>query len=305
MKIIFAGTTEFGIPTLEKLKAHHELVLIITQPDKPSGRTRVLTPPLIKTWAEKNRIPVLQPEKILDAKSQILNSTPDLLLVAAYGQIIPREILDIAKFGSINIHGSILPKYRGASPIQSAILGGDNSTGITLIKMDEKLDHGPMIAIRTTTINTTDTYTTLHQKLSLLSADLVVEVLPKWFAGEIQPQPQNDSEATFCQQLNRADGKLDWAKPAVEIDRKIRALNPEPGTWTKLNNKIIKILAVEVLRDNKIELPGKLYVYNGELAVKTLDNGLLLKKVQPEGKHEMSGKDFLNGLHNLNDKLFI
>ena len=304
-KIIFAGTTEFGIPTLEKLKKDYELVLIITQPDKPTGRNRKLTSPPVKLWAEKNNIPIIQSELISSLQSQISNLSPDLLLVAAYGQIIPKEILDLPKFGSINIHGSILPKYRGASPIQSAILNGDNVTGITLIKMDEKMDHGPMIAVKSLQLEDTETFPELYKKMSGLAAELVEETLPKWFSGEIKPLEQDHIQATFCPTIKRADAKIDWSKSAVEINRKIRAYNPEPGTWTTLKGKTLKIISAEVIKDHKIELPGKLYVYNGELAVKCMENALVLKKVQPDGKNEMTGKDFLNGLKNLNDKLLF
>ena len=305
MKIIFAGTSEFGIPTLEKLKTSHELILVVTQPDKPTGRNQTLTPPPVKVWALKNNISVIQPEKLIDSKFQIRDSSPDLILVAAYGQIIPKEILDIPKFGAINIHGSILPKYRGASPIQATILNGDVRAGITLIKMDEKMDHGPVIAEDYIPLTGAETFPELYRKLSAVSAELVSRILPDWFAGKIKSYEQKHEQATFTRLLTRADGKIDWAKPAVEIERKIRALNPEPGTWTTLGGKTVKILAVQVLSDHKIELPGKLYVSTEGLAVKCVDNSLLLKKVKPEGKNEMTGKDYLNGLKTLNDKLFI
>ena len=303
MKIIFAGTSEFGIPTLEKIK--DQLILIITRPDKPAGRDKKITAPPIKLWAQKNNIPFAQPEKLLTTHDQLQTLQPDLLLVAAYGQIISKEILDIPKFGSINIHGSILPKYRGASPIQSAILNGDPQTGITLLKMDEKMDHGPIIATKTIAIDGTDSFSSLYKKMSLLAADLVLETLPKWFAGEIKPIEQNHEQATFTKLLAREDGKIDWAQPAVEIERKIRAFNPEPGTWTKLQDKTIKILEVGILSDHKIELPGKLYTHDGQLVVKCLDNGLIIKKLKPEGRNEMSGRDFLNGLRDFKSRIFI
>ncbi len=303
MKIVFIGTTEFGIPTLEKIK--DQLVLIITQPDKPAGRSLKITPPAVKIWAERNGIKFLQPTKIIDAKQALLDVEPDLTIVAAYGQIIPKEILDLAKKGSVNIHGSILPKYRGASPIQAAIANGDPETGITLIQMDEKMDHGPIVAKRTTVIETNDTYLSLHHKLAKLAADFVEEILPGLAQGTIQAQEQQHDKATYVNMLGKNDGKIDWSTPAVEIERKIRAYNPEPGTWTTLGGKIIKILEAEVVPDHKIELPGKIYVSGGEVVVKTLDSGLILKKVKPEGKNEMTGKDFLNGLRSLNDKIFI
>ncbi|OGE87591.1 MAG: methionyl-tRNA formyltransferase [Candidatus Doudnabacteria bacterium RIFCSPLOWO2_02_FULL_49_13] len=322
LKIIFAGTTEFGIPTLEKLSAKggslpagqagasggktpFEIVLIITQPDKPAGRDRRLTPPPIKVWALKNGIPVEQPEKIYNLKSIISNLSPDLLLVAAYGQILPQAILDLPKFGSINIHGSVLPKYRGATPIQATILNGDKSAGITLIQMDEKMDHGDILAIRTMALTGRETLPELYHSLSLLSAELVSEALTNLVAGRLSRQPQNHLEASYTKMLTRDDGKIDWARSAAEIDRKIRAYNPEPGTWTTLGGKLVKILEVEIISDHKIELPGKLYGTGEGLAVKCVDNSLLLKKVKPEGKNEMTGKDYLNGLQSLNNKLFL
>ena len=315
MKIIFAGTSEFGIPTLEALKKQpaspnggqggYELVLVITQPDKPAGRNKALTPPPVKLWALKNNIQVQQPEKIGEIKSQIEALEPDLMLVAAYGQIIPKEILDIPKFKSINIHGSILPQYRGASPIQATILNGDLAAGITLIQMDEKMDHGPILAIRTIQLSGQETFPELYKKLADLSAELVPEVLAKLGEGNLRPEVQDHSQATFTKLLGREDAKIDWATPAAQIDRQVRALNPEPGTWTKLQDKVVKILEVAIINDHKIDLPGKLYVSVEGLAVKTLDNSLLLKRVQPEGKNEMTGKDYLNGLKSLNNKMFI
>ncbi len=290
MKIIFAGTSEFGIPTLEKLKKNYELVLVITQPDKPAGRKQIMTASPIKLWAEKNNIPLEQPEK--------LSSIPDcdLLLVAAYGQIIPKQVLDTPKFGSINIHGSLLPKYRGASPIQYTLLNGDKEAGITLIKMDEKMDHGPILSKERLAVSDTDTFQVLYKKLADVAADLATKTLPDWFAGKIKPAEQVHSIATYTKLLTREDAKLDWSQPARVIDQKIRALNPEPGTWTKLDDKIVKILSAKILQEPKIELPGKIYNHAGDMAVKAIDGSLIILQLQPEGKNPMSGRDFLNGL---------
>lgn len=305
MKIIFVGTTDFGIPTLELLATHYSLQAVVTQPDKPVGRKKILTPPPIKVWAEKNKIKVLQSEKILNLKTEILNLEPDLLLVAAYGQIIPKIILDIPKFGSINIHASLLPKYRGATPIQNSIINGDGQTGVTLIKMDEKMDHGPIIAQTNLTIDEEDNYHTLHKKLGLLAANLVSVTLPKWFAGQIKETPQNHSLSSFTSLLTHKDGRLDWSEPAININNKIRALNPEPGTWTTLDQKNVKILEAKILPETKIELIGKLYKHNGELAIKCQDFSLLIQRLILDGKNEMSGKEFANGLKNLENKIFV
>ncbi len=304
MKIIFAGTAEFGIPTLERLKKEHEIVLVITQPDKPAGRNKTITPPPIKLWADKNIIKVEQPEKISNLKSLILNLEPDLLLVAAYGQIIPKDILDIPKFKSINIHGSLLPKYRGASPIQATILNMDGETGITLIQMDEKMDHGPIIAKEVVRLSKNETFVDLYKNLSIVAADLTVKTLPLWFENIIGAAEQIHTHATYTKLISRTDAKLNWSKSAKELDAQIRALNPEPGTWTTLDGKIIKIVKAQILSDVKIELPGKIHSHQGLPAVKTLDASLLIEQIQPEGKSVMNGKDFLNGLKT-GSKLFI
>ncbi len=303
-KIIFAGTTEFGIPTLEKLRKENELVLIITQPDRPTGRKQELTPPPIKVWAQKNSIPVLQSENILNLKAQMSATGPDLMIVAAYGQIIPNEILNIPKFKSINIHGSLLPKYRGASPIQAAILNGDAETGITLIQMDELMDHGPIIAKEVLRLKGDETFPKLYGQLALVAADLVEKTLPELFAGRIKPAEQIHAHATYTKLLKREDAKIDWASSAKNIDQKIRALNPEPGTWTTLDGRVVKILSAKMISESKIELPGKIYNQMGELAVKCIDGSLIIEKLQPEGKTPMAGSDFLNGLKT-GSKLFV
>jgi len=190
----------------------------------------------------------------------------------------------------------LLPKYRGASPVQAAILNLEPETGITLIQMDEKMDHGPMIAKAMTEIEEHDDYPKLYKKLSELAASLVVQSLPEWFEGKKQTVEQEHDKATFTKLITREDAKIDWSKSAKMINAQIRALNPEPGTWTTIDGKIVKILSSEIVNDHKIELPGKIYSSLGELTVKTLDNSLILKLVQPEGKTAMSGKDFLNGL---------
>jgi methionyl-tRNA formyltransferase len=304
-KIIFVGTTEFGIPTLEKLKTLFEIPLIITQPDRPTGRKQTLTPPPIKLWAQKNNIQVSQPEKISDVKSNIKELTPDILLVAAYGQIIPAEILNIAKMGSVNIHGSVLPKYRGPTPIQTAILNNDKDTGITLLKMDEKIDHGPIITAVHIPIRENENFITLYSRLAELSADLCIKSLPDYIDGKLIPREQNHSAATFTKLIAKDDGRIKWTNSAQMIHQQVLALNPEPGTWTRLEEKSVKILKTELLIENKIELAGKLYRSGENLAVKCADFSLKLIEVQPEGKKPMPGSDFLNGLKNLETKIFV
>lgn len=281
------------------------MIFIITQPDKPTGRTQVLSPTPVKAWAQKMNIKVLTPTKISEAAEEIINANADLMLVAAYGQIIPKTILDMPKFGSVNIHGSILPKYRGASPVQTAILNGDDTTGITLIKMDEKMDHGPILATARTQIGPSDNFQTVYEKLSKQAADLSFDILPKYISGEIKPVEQDHALATFTTLLTKENGKIDWTKTSREIYNLIRALNPEPGTFTTLGGKTVKILEVKHLNNHMIDIPGKIKKIPGGMEVKTSDSALEIIKIQPEGKKPMSGKDFINGLVQIENKHFV
>lgn len=303
MRIVFAGTSDFGIPTLEAIKK--SLVLIITQPDKPTGRQQTITPPPVKIWATKNNISVIQPEKITEAKEMIKNSDADLMLVAAYGQIIPKEILDIPKNGSVNIHGSLLPKYRGASPIQSAILDGEEVTGVTLFQMDEKMDHGSILERIKIPIEANEGFMQLYSRMAKITGEKIQPFLDKLFAGNILKQPQDETRATYTKLLTKEDGRIKWTMPAKSIHQQVLALNPEPGTWTRLDEKSVKILKTETLVDNKIELAGKLYRVGDNLAVKCSDYSLIVKELQPEGKKPMAGGEFLNGLRNLETKIFV
>lgn len=305
MKIIIAATTEFGIPTFDNLKDKHEIVLVITQPDRPVGRKQVMTAPPVKVWAEKNNLRVMQPEKISDAQAIITTISADLMLVAAYGQIIPLTLLNTPKHGSVNIHGSILPKYRGASPIQSAILNGETETGITLIRMDEKMDHGQVLFIAKTPIEPNETFTALYKRLSELSAEKVPAALEDYIIGKLKSYVQDEARVTFCGLLNKEHGRLRWTDSAKTNHQKVLALNPEPGTWTMLDEKSVKILKTELLTDNKIELAGKLYRHGSDLAVKCADYSLKILELQPEGKKPMSAQEFLNGMQNLSGKMFI
>ncbi|HYE22805.1 MAG TPA: methionyl-tRNA formyltransferase [Verrucomicrobiae bacterium] len=305
MKLILAGTTEFGIPAFEKIVKNFSVPLVITQPDRPTGRKQILTPSEVKLWAEKKGLPIKQPEKISELQDFILDLNPDLMLVAAYGQIIPKNILDIPKFGSINIHGSILPKYRGASPIQAAILNGETETGITLIKMDEKMDHGPILSIKKATIDENETFVELHKRLSHLASENIVDTLTAYLENKLNPEIQDHKRATYTKLLTKEDGRIRWTSPAIKIHQQIRALNPEPGTWSILDDKSVKILRTAINRDNKIELPGKIYRKDNDMLVKCSDFSLIIKEIQPEGKKPMTGVDFLNGLKNLETKIFV
>ncbi len=274
MKIIFMGTPKFGAIILKELcNANLKPELVITTPDKPVGRKQLLTPSSVKEVAQKYKISILQPEKIENCKLEIKNYQPELIIVAAYGKILPEEILEIPKYGCLNVHPSLLPKYRGSSPIQSAILKGEKTTGITIMLMDKEMDHGPIISSSKFKIQILNlTYKELHNKLAESAAKLLIKIIPKWIKEEIKSKPQNHSKATYTKILKKQDGKIDWQKPIEYIERQTRALNPWPSTYTIYNGKILKILKIELLK-----------------------NKLIIKEVQLDGKKPMSFKDFLRG----------
>jgi len=273
LKILFIGTPEFGAIILEKLiKSGHKPFLVITETDKPTGRKQIITPPPVKVLAEKYKIVVVQPEKIENYKLEIEKLKPDLGIIAAYGQILPKDILAIPQYGFLNVHPSLLPRHRGASPIQYTILNGDEKSGATIIRITEKLDAGPILAQKEIEISQKETFASLHNKLAEFGAELLIEAIPKLLAGKLPPLPQDETKATYTKILKKDDGKIDWQKPAKEIERKVRALNPWPGTYTIYNGKRLKILKAES---------------SGER--------LTIQEVQLEGKNPMSFEDFLRG----------
>lgn len=294
-KIIFIGTPEFAVPILEKLiNNNYKPVLVITVPDKPTGRKQIITSSPIKITAQKYGISISQPEKIYDLKDELIKISPELIIVAGYSQFLPKEILEIPKYGCLNVHPSLLPKYRGASPIQYAILNGEKKTGTTIMLMDEKMDHGKIIAQRKFEIGENKiTFEKLSKDLSSISSDLLIEILPEWIHGRIKALPQTESMSTLTKIIKKEDGRINWEEPAEKIERKIRAFNPWPGTFTLLDLKILKILKAEVLQ--KKEKPGKVFQNEKNLTVGCGENSLILEEVQIEGKKPMTGTDFLRG----------
>lgn len=287
-KIIFLGTPEFGAIILEGLvKNNYKPVLVITSPDKPVGRKQILTPSAVKIVAQKYNLPLAyQPEETKKIK-------PDLIVCAAYGQILSKEVLEIPKYGCLNVHPSLLPKYRGPSPIQTAILNNDKETGVTIFLMDEKIDHGKIVASSKYQIANNVYYQKLEKELAELAIKLLIETIPKWVNNEITPQPQDDSKATYTKTLKKGDGRIDWKKSAEEIERQIRAFSLWPGSFTFWQGKRIKILEAEAV---KTPLENK-------LAIKCGKGYLIIKKLQPEGKKPMSSDDFLRGHHDFNPLL--
>lgn len=297
-KIIFIGTSAFGLPVFNALAENEDfnIVLAITQPDKPSGRKQIIISPPIKTAAEKNNITVLQPEHIIDIKEKIAMLKPGLIVVVAYAQLIPEEILNIPEFGCLNLHASLLPKYRGAAIIQAAILNGDEKTGLTIIKMDKGFDTGPILAQTSINIGQNDTAGSLYAKLSEISADFFLDAAKQYLNGKITPQPQDHLKAGYVKTLAKSDGLIDWQKPAEALERFIRAMSPWPVGWTWWQGKQLKIISVQ---SQPIEInsykPGKTFKYNSGLAVQCGKNALIIKKLQLEGRTELESEAFLRG----------
>ena len=265
MKYLFFGTPEFAAIILEKLiNAGFIPSAVVCNPDKPTGRKKIITPPLTKLLAIKYNIPVLQPEVLSIFNFQFSISNFDFFIVASYAKILPKEILEIPRFGTIGVHPSLLPKYRGPSPIQAAILNEEQETGVTLFLLDEKVDHGPVLENRKQKIENSDNYKTLHNKLAELGGDLLIETIPKFLREEIKSQPQDESQATYTKKFSAEDGfvgfkdlekaQKDDGQIAIEVERKIRALNPEPGVWTIKDGKRMKILEAELMPDKTLKL---------------------------------------------------
>lgn len=294
--IIFMGTPDFAVPTLKALIEQHDVIGVVTQPDRPAGRRGDLKPPPVKVAAEAADIPVFQPEK-LRRKSAIAElkemGIPDLYVVAAFGQLLPQTVLDIPHQGCINVHGSLLPRWRGAAPLQAAIIAGDNETGITIMLMDAGLDTGPMLSKRAIPITDDETGESLHDKMAELGAELLIDTLPGYLDGTIQPVAQNDEATTYAPQISREDGNIDWTQPAAAIERRIRAFTPWPGTFSYWDGKQIKILGGRVLAGKG---PAGTVIEQDEvIAVGTGDGLLALDEVQLAGKKRVPVAEFVNG----------
>ena len=295
-RIVFMGSPDFAAIALKRLAQDFNVVGVVTQPDRRGGRGKKLISPLVKILADELEIPSIQPQRVREeaALDALRRFAPDLIVVAAYGQILRPELLQLPPLGCINIHGSLLPRWRGAAPIQASILAGDAETGITIMMMDEGIDTGDMLSKRAIPIVADDTAGTLFDKLAPLGADLLVETLPKYLSGEIQRQPQPEEGATYAKMLKKADGLLDFSKTAVELERQIRAFSPWPGTFFEWNEKPLKVHRAHV---DKQKSPGngiKLKV-EGVPAIGASEGILVLDQIQPAGKKPMDGKSFLAG----------
>ena len=297
-KIVFMGSPDFAVPTLRALAQHYEIAGVVTQPDRPSGRGRELKTPPVKSLVMDLGLPIIQPEKLREpaAMEQLRLWSPDLIVVAAFGQILRPDVLSLPSHGCVNVHGSILPRWRGAAPIQAAILNGDSETGITIMQMDKGVDTGAMLFQRVIKIEDDDTSGTLFEKLSVLGADLLIETLPRYLSGELQPQAQDESKATYAPMLKKEDGLLDFTHPAEELARRVRAFNPWPSAFFEWNGGMLKVHRAHAEAGN--ESAGKKMIWRNQPAVGAGSGILVLDEVQPAGKKSMSGISFLSGARN-------
>jgi len=296
IRTVFMGSPDFALPSFRALAETLPVVGVITQPDRPAGRGRTLTPPPVKLLAQSLGIPVIQPEHMRQpgTMEQLFAWSPELIVVTAFGQILRPAVLDLPRYGCLNVHASLLPRWRGAAPIQAAILAGDKESGATIMKMDPGIDTGPILVQRSLPILPADTAATLSERLAALGALLLTEVLPAYLHGDLSPTPQSEAGATYAPMLNKAEGELDFTQPAVQLACRVRAFNPWPGAFTYWNNQLLKIHQAHVA-DTAGKCPGKHLVIDNLPAIATQEGVLVLDTVQPAGKKPMSGAVFLQG----------
>ena len=297
MRVVFMGTPSFAVPILEELIKNYEVVLVVTQPDKEVGRKRILTPSPIKEVATNNNIEVFQPIKIKEDYQKILDAKPDIIITAAYGQIIPKVILDYPKYKCINVHASLLPKYRGGAPIHWAIINGDEFAGVTIMYMAEKMDAGDIISQDKLLIGDANT-TDLTNRLSLLGRDLLIKTIPNIVSGNINPIKQNENEVTFAYNISKDDEKINFNNTCIMVYNQIRGLSLIPGGYAIYNDKKVKIYeSTYEIKEINAEI-GEIVDTNKRLGIKVKNGVIYPLTIQLEGKNKMSIKDFYNGMPN-------
>jgi methionyl-tRNA formyltransferase len=297
-RLIFMGTPSFAVPCLGALLGHYEIVAVVTQPDRPASRGRRIVPSPVKEAALRHDLPLIQPESLRETEvvAQVGELGPEVIVVAAYGQILRPEVLSIPPKGVINVHPSLLPKYRGASPIAGALLAGDEETGVTIMLMDEGMDTGPILAQVSTKIDPDETSGSLGARLASLGAELLLETLPLWLEARIEPQAQDDTKATYAGPIAKKDGLIDWGLSAVEICRRVRAFNPWPGAHTWCQGQRLKVLVARPLPDWAARSePGQVLDLSAGIAVATGGGALLLQEVQLAGRRAMDIQQFVRG----------
>ena len=290
------GSPDFSIPSLNLLAENQNVVGVVTQPDRRAGRGRQMQPPPVKVVASDLGLTIIQPPRLRDREvlQQLKDWKPELIVVTAYGQILRQNVLELPPHGCLNVHASLLPRWRGAAPIQAAILHGDANTGVTIMRMDAGVDTGAIISQREQAITDEDTAETLSPRLAQLGANLLIETIPGYLTGDTKPFPQDDTQATYAPMLSKSDGELDFNQNADELARQVRAFNPWPGTFTRFQDKTLKIHRAHT-GDNKSLKPGQPGVFNDLPAYGTSQGLLVLDEVQPAGKKPMSGEVFLQG----------
>lgn len=295
MRIVFMGTPEFSVNVLEGLLEKYEVVLVVTQPDKLVGRKQTLEYSPVKKAALQHGLSVFQPIKIKDDYQAVLDAKPDIIITAAFGQFIPNVILNYPKYGCVNVHGSLLPKYRGGSPIQTSIINGEKETGITIMYMASKMDAGDIIAQRSIPILPEDDNGTMFDKLSVLGRDLLLETLPSIFEGTNVRIPQDEEKVTYAYNITHNDQFINWNKTSDEIVNFVRGLAPNPTALTSINGTIIKVFKAKKVSDEVSGVPGEVIKLNKELLVCTSSGVISILELQQAGKNKMDAKSFLNG----------
>ncbi len=297
MRVVFMGTPEFAVPVLEELIKHYEVVLVVSQPDKEVGRKKELTSPPVKKCALSHNIKVFQPVKIRKEYEEVLAAQPDLIVTCAFGQMIPDIILNYPKYGAINVHASLLPKYRGGAPIQKSIMAGDDKTGISIMYMVKKMDAGDIILQESVKILDTDNLKNVQDKLSELGKDLLIKGINLILENKVERIIQDESQVTYAYNITREEEKIDWNRSAKEIFNHIRALNPQPLAYTILNDIDIQILEVIITDKPSTKEAGTIEeITKGNVYVSTKDKLILINKIKYPGKKEMGIKDFMNGI---------
>jgi methionyl-tRNA formyltransferase len=299
LTLVFAGTPEFAVPPLEALLANEfNIAAVYTQPDRPSGRGQKLHLSAVKQCAQRNGLNVEQPSSLraADVAARLASYRPDVMIVVAYGMLLPQAILDIPRLGCLNIHASVLPRWRGAAPIQRAVLAGDTETGISIMRMDAGLDTGPILSIRKAAIEPRENAASLHDRLALLGAQLIGETLSQFAAGTVQPQAQPQDGITYAPKIRKDEAAIDWRRPAIEIDRQVRAFNPWPVAETRWREQQLRIWAARAIDDGPAaSVPGTVLSAASDGIVVTTGSGLLvIERLQLAGRREMSAADFVH-----------
>jgi methionyl-tRNA formyltransferase len=296
MRILFMGSPQFAVPSLRALASNYNLIGVVTQPDRPAGRGKKLRPSPVKVVSEELNLNILQPRSLRDDDSvrQIQVLQPELIIVSAYGQILPQKILDIPAYGCLNIHASLLPRWRGAAPIQAAILNGDEETGISIMLMDAGLDTGPVLSQTKLTIETNETAGDLSDRLAAVGADLLIKTLPDYLKGEIKPTPQDDSLCTYAPMIKKSEGALDFSKTSTQLSNQVRAFEPWPTSYFSWDGQRIVVKKAYAKSWKNME-PGHVFLVDAYPAITTIDGILVLEEIHPAGRKVMSGDAFLRG----------